>query len=81
MAPSVEKVLCLINEARGSNKLVESKHGLKYKGFKFDHLKNIQYQKETLSGFVDDVIADNNVDNHDKDDDDGGEVEFEVVVV
>ena len=68
----LEKVLYLINEGQGSNDLVESKCGLKCEVFKFDHLKNIWYQKEALYGSVDHTIADNNVEN----DDDGGEVEF-----
>ena len=63
----------MINEGRGSNYLVESKRGLIHEGLKFDHLKNIQYQKEAVFGFVDDIVADDNVD----DDEIGCEVEFE----
>jgi len=61
----LEKVLCLINEGRGGNDLAESKHGLKHEELKFDILKNIFYQKEAVFGFVDDIIADDNVDNDD----------------
>ena len=73
----LEKVLCLINEGRRSNDLTESKHGLKHEELKFDILKNIFYQKEAVFGFIDDIIADDNVDN----DDPGGKVEFEESIV
>ena len=67
----LEKVLCLINEGRGSNNLVESKCDLKFEGQYFDHEKNIVYHKELLIGFVDGIIAEDNVDNIDG----GGKVE------
>ena len=73
----LEKVLCLIHEGQGSTNLVESKRGLKHEGFKFDHLKNIQYQKEAIFVFIDDTITDGNVANNN----DGGEVEFEESMV
>ena len=69
----LEKVFSLINEGKGSNDLVESKHGLKYERLKFDHLKNIWYQKEAVIDFSDGIVAEDNVNN----DDDGGKVEFE----
>ena len=70
---SLEKDLCLINYGRGGNYLVESKRALKYEKPKLDHQKNIWYQKEAMIGFVDDIIAEDNVRN----DDDGDKVELE----
>ena len=66
-------VFCLINEEVRRYDLVEIKCMMKHGGLKFDHLKNIRYQKEAVFRFVDNIITDDNVDN----DDDGGEVEFE----